>query len=111
MRLLPLSEILAAVLGKDSPATQAVWKPYNQLLEHFGDEYSVLIDAPMDAMASVVDPAIAQAVIAVREGSAKVTPGYDGVYGQLILGIEPPKVKAQAATAAKVQQKSMSDFW
>jgi uncharacterized protein (TIGR00375 family) len=111
MRLLPLSEILAAVLGKDSPATQAVWKPYNQLLEHFGDEYSVLIDAPMDAMASVVDPAIAQAVIAVREGSAKVTPGYDGVYGQLVLGIEPPKVKAQAATAAKVQQKSMSDFW
>jgi len=111
MRLLPLSEIIAAVLGKDSPAIQAVWKPYNQLLERFGDEYTVLIDAPMDAMASVVDPAIAQAVIAVREGSAKVIPGYDGVYGQLVLGIEHPKVKTQAAKSVKVQQKSMSDFW
>jgi PHP family Zn ribbon phosphoesterase len=62
-------------------------------------------------MAAVVEPAIAQAIIRVREGTATVTPGYDGVYGQLVLGIEPLKVKAKAASAAKVQQKSMSDFW
>jgi uncharacterized protein (TIGR00375 family) len=110
-RLLPLSEIIAAVIGTDSPATQAVWKPYNQLIEKYGDEYSVLIDAPLDGMASVVEPAIAQAVMRVREGTAKVTPGYDGVYGQLVLGIEPIKIQHKAAAAAKVQQKSMSDFW
>jgi uncharacterized protein (TIGR00375 family) len=111
MRLLPLSEIIAAVFGSESPAIQAVWKPYNQLIQRFGDEYKVLIEAPLDAMASVVAPSIAQAIIHVREGTAKVTPGYDGVYGQLLLGIEPMKVKAKAATVAKVQQKSMSDFW
>jgi uncharacterized protein (TIGR00375 family) len=111
VRLLPLSEIIATVLGTDSPAIQAVWKPYNQLIERFGDEYSVLIDAPLDAMAGVVDPSIAQAIMRVRDGSAKVTPGYDGVYGQLVLGIEPLKVKAKAAAVEKVQQKSMSDFW
>jgi uncharacterized protein (TIGR00375 family) len=110
-RLLPLSEIICAVTGTDSPSTQTIWKPYNQLIERFGDEYSVLIDAPLDAMAKVVDPAIAQAVMRVREGTAKVTPGYDGVYGQLVLGIQPIKVKAKAAAVAKVQQKSMSDFW
>ena len=110
MRLLPLSEIIAAVMGTDSPATQAVWKPYNALIERFGNEYSVLIDAPVDAMASVVDPAIAQAIMKVRDGTAKVTPGYDGVYGQLALGIEPLKVKAKAPVA-HVQQRSMSDFW
>jgi PHP family Zn ribbon phosphoesterase len=110
-RLLPLSEIIAAVIGTDSPATQAVWKPYNQLIEKYGDEYSVLIDAPLDGMASVVEPAIAQAVMRVREGTAKVTPGYDGVYGQLVLGIEPIKIQHKAAVAAKIQQKSMSDFW
>jgi uncharacterized protein (TIGR00375 family) len=110
-RLLPLSEIIAAVIGTDSPATQAVWKPYNQLIGKFGDEYSVLIDAPLEGMASVVEPAIAQAVMRVREGTAKVTPGYDGVYGQLALGIEPIKIQHKAAAAAKIQQKSMSDFW
>ena len=49
LRLLPLSEIIAAVLGTDSPSTQAVWRNYNLLVEKFGDEYTVLIDAPMDA--------------------------------------------------------------
>jgi hypothetical protein len=110
MHLLPLSEIIAAVMGTDSPAIQAVWKPYNALIDRFGNEYSVLIDTPIDAIASVVDPAIAQAIMSVRDGTAKVTPGYDGVYGQLALGIEPLKVKVKAPVA-HVQQRSMSDFW
>jgi uncharacterized protein (TIGR00375 family) len=110
MHLLPLSEIIAAVMGTDSPAIQAVWKPYNALIERFGNEYSVLIDASVDTIASVVDPAIAKAVMKVRDGTAKVTPGYDGVYGQLALGIEPIKIKAKAPVV-HVQQRSMSDFW
>ncbi len=110
-RLLPLSEVIAAVLGTDSPAIQAVWKPYMALIERFGDEYSVLTDAAKDAMAAVVDPAIAEAVVRVREGTAKVTPGYDGVYGQLVLGVEAAKAKTKPPAAPKVQQRSMSDFW
>ena len=80
-------------LGTDSPAIQAVWKLYNSLIEKFGNEYSVLMDALNGCDASVVDAPIAQAVMKVRDGTAKVTPGYDGVYGQFVLGIEP-KVKA-----------------
>ncbi len=113
LRLLPLSEIIATVLGTDSPSTQAVWRNYNLLTEKFGDEYAVLIDAPVDAMAQVVDAPIAQAIVKVRDGTAKVTPGYDGVYGQLVLGMDtPPAVKPKPKPAqATVKQKSMSDFW
>jgi uncharacterized protein (TIGR00375 family) len=113
LRLLPLSEIIAAVLGSGSPSTQAVWKNYNLLIEKFGDEYSVLIDALMDALAQVVDAPIAQAIVMVRNGTAKVTPGYDGVYGQLVLGIDaPPIVKLKPKLIQPiVKQKSMSDFW
>jgi uncharacterized protein (TIGR00375 family) len=111
LRLLPLSEVIAAVLGTETPSTQAVWKNYSLLTTRFGDEYSVLIDAPLDVMAGVVDPAIAQAVVKVREGTAKVTPGYDGVYGQLVLGMEPLKAKPKPLAPPKVQQRSMSDFW
>jgi uncharacterized protein (TIGR00375 family) len=110
-RLLPLHEILAAVVGTDSPAIQAVWKPYNLLLERFGDEYTVLLDASFEEMAKVVDAPFAEAVVRVREGTAKVTPGYDGVYGQLVLGIDALKAKPKPLSTPRVQQRSMSDFW
>jgi PHP family Zn ribbon phosphoesterase len=113
LRLLPLSEIIATVLGADSPSTQAVWKNYNLLIEKFGDEYAVLIEAPLDALAQVVESPLAQAIVRVREGSAKVTPGYDGVYGQLVLGVDtPPPLKAKPNLVQTiVKQRSMNDFW
>ncbi len=110
-RLLPLSEVISAVVGTDSPSIQAVWKPYMALVGKFGDEYTVLIDTPKEDMAALVDPAIAEAVVRVREGAAKVTPGYDGVYGQLVLGVETAKAKSKPKAVPKVQQRSMSDFF
>ena len=90
MRLMPLSEIIATVLDADSPSTQAVWKIYNPSISKFGDEYKVLIDAPKEALAAaVVDPRIADAIVKVREGKVTVVPGYDGVYGKLVLPTSP----------------------
>ncbi|MDR0493983.1 MAG: endonuclease Q family protein [Nitrososphaerota archaeon] len=110
-RLLPLSEVIAAVIGTDSPAIQAVWKPYNALIEKFGDEYSVLMDASFEEMISVVTAPFAQAIIKVRDGSAKVTPGYDGVYGQLTLDVaDVSMIKTKPLSVPRVQQRSMSDF-
>jgi uncharacterized protein (TIGR00375 family) len=109
-RLLPLSEIIAAVIGTDSPSTQAVWKNYNMLIEKFGDEYTTLIDAPLEALTKIVDAPIAQAIIKVRKGEAKVTPGYDGVYGQLVLGVDAPTIKPIPPIVA-IKQLNMSDFW
>jgi uncharacterized protein (TIGR00375 family) len=111
MHLLPLSEILSTVLGIDSPSTQAVWSKYNALVGKFGDEYSVLIDASKDAMSTVVDAQLAETIVKVREGALKVTPGYDGVYGQLVLDA-PTLPHTQVKPAIKrVQQLNMSDFW
>jgi uncharacterized protein (TIGR00375 family) len=108
-RLLPLSEIIAAVLCTDSPSTQAVWRNYSTLVEKFGDEYTVLIDTPMEKLEAVVDPPFAQAIVKVREGTAKVTPGYDGVYGQLVLGVDTPAVKPKVVRGM-VKQMGMADF-
>jgi PHP family Zn ribbon phosphoesterase len=108
MRLLPLSEIIAAVLGVDSPSTQAVWKIYNSLIDKFGGEYTVLIDAPKDALTEVVEAPIADAILRVREGSVSVVPGYDGVYGKLVLGVG---ASAEKSSRRSVQQLNLSDFW
>jgi len=107
MHLLPLSEIIATVLGVDSPSTQQVWSIYNLLVEKFGDEYSVLIDASKEALSIVVNEKIAEGIIRVREGRVKVVPGYDGVYGQLVIFDERFTEKA---LPQRVQQLNLTDF-
>jgi PHP family Zn ribbon phosphoesterase len=88
-----------------------VWSKYNELVSKFGDEYSVLIDASKEAMAAVVEPQLAETIVKVREGALKVTPGYDGVYGQLVLDA-PTLPQLQVKPPIKrVQQLNMSDFW
>ena len=104
-RLLPLSEIITAVLGVTYPGAKSVWNIYNPLVKKFGDEYTVLMDAPQKEMEKVVDSKIAEAVVRVREEKAKVIPGYDGVYGQLVIFDEK-----QEQTQQKPKQKSMADF-
>ncbi len=106
MRLLPLSEIITAVVGVSYPGTKKVWSIYNPLIQKFGDEYTVLIDASKEEMSKIVDPLIAEAIIRVREEKAHVIPGYDGVYGQLVIFDE----KQEATQQLKPKQKSMSDF-
>ncbi len=110
MRLLPLSEIIATVLGADSPSLQSVWKIYNQLVEKFGDEYSVLIDASKEALSQATEEKIVETILRVREGLVKVVPGYDGVYGRLDLDVNIP-AKVKPPLLGRVQQSNLSDFW
>ncbi|MBS7635883.1 DNA helicase UvrD [Candidatus Bathyarchaeota archaeon] len=107
LHLLPLSEIIATVLNVDSPSTQQVWSIYNKLVEKFGNEYSVLIDAPKEALESVVNGKIAEAIIRVREDRIKVVPGYDGVYGRPIIFWNDFKYEK---CYGKVQQLNLTDF-
>jgi len=108
MRLLPLHEIIMTVLGVDSPATQKVWGIYTPLVEKFGDEYTALTEVPREALASVAGEAVADAIVRVREGRARVVPGYDGVYGKLVLSDKIDKIGK--IRPGSVQQMNLADF-
>jgi uncharacterized protein (TIGR00375 family) len=111
-RLLPLSEVIAAVLGVDEPSAQAVWKIYNRLIEKFDNEYAILIDVPKEALDEVVEAAVSDAILRVRAGSVSVVPGYDGVYGKLVLGASASgDVLHELPRRGRVQQMNMADFW
>jgi PHP family Zn ribbon phosphoesterase len=110
MRLLPLSEIIATVLGVDSPSLQAVWKVYNQLIGKFGNEYSVLIDSSKEALSEVAEAKMVETILRVREGAISVIPGYDGVYGRLNLEEGVPAAIKQLRPG-RVQQSNLADFW
>jgi uncharacterized protein (TIGR00375 family) len=108
MHLMPLSEIIATVIGVPYPSVQKVWDVYNTLVAEFGDEYTVLIDASLEEMSKIVEPRVAEAIFRVRQEKVKVLPGYDGVYGELIL-FEEQQEKAPEKLG-KIKQQSLSDF-
>lgn len=125
IHLLPLSEVISAVIGANSPNSQKVWSIYNALISRFGNEYAVLMDASFDEMAKVTSPLIAEAIIRVREGRVRVTPGYDGVYGQIIIfpekglgvareaetDVEASEDMDRRKDAKGLRQSSLSDFF
>ncbi len=106
-RLLPLSEIIATVLGVDSPSVQKVWSIYNLLVERFGNEYAVLIDASKQDLSSVVDEKVADIIVKVREGQISVVPGYDGVYGKLMAS---GGHVSEESRVRRVRQRNLTDF-
>jgi uncharacterized protein (TIGR00375 family) len=108
MHLLPLSEIIATAVNMDSPSTQQVWGIYNKLVEKFGDEYSVLIDVPKEALTEAVDQKVAEAIVRVRDDRIRVIPGYDGVYGRPVIFEE--EASTAKSVPEKVQQLNLTDF-
>jgi len=111
-RLMPLSEIISAALNVDEPSSQAVWKVYNALVGRFGNEYSVLLDASKEELYEIIDTKVAEAILNVRAGRLTVVPGFDGVYGKLVLGeaisSDLPRLVKRGGI---VQQSSLGDFW
>jgi len=84
--LLPLHELISLVVGT-SLATQKTWKIYNRLLEKFGNEFSILLDVSREDLVRELNDyeQLVELIMLNREGKIKVKPGYDGVYGEVVI--------------------------
>ncbi|MDP2749679.1 MAG: endonuclease Q family protein [Nanoarchaeota archaeon] len=113
MKLIPLAEIISALLGKGI-ATKGVTEEYYKLIKAFGTENNILLNADFDSLSRITNEKLAKAVIDNRNGLIKIIPGYDGEYGYPVFGknqmpAETTKKESKTVIPKKVQ-KGLDEF-
>jgi len=83
-KLLPLSEIIAAIYNTQ-PFSKKVWEESMKLIKELGSELNILLEVPEDKLKLLTHEKIVEIILKNRKGELKIQPGYDGVYGKLIL--------------------------
>ncbi|MCS7142676.1 MAG: endonuclease Q family protein [Aigarchaeota archaeon] len=88
--VLPLQELIALSLGIEVTSERRlnsgeVVEEYQMLIRRFGDEYRVLLEAPINEISEVTNANLSRLISRLRSGKMEITPGYDGVYGRLNL--------------------------
>jgi DNA helicase-2/ATP-dependent DNA helicase PcrA len=86
--LIPLPEIISEVQGV-GPNSKRVQREYHRILAALGPELEILFDLPLDAIASVAGPKLAQGIGKMRQGEIVTQPGYDGEFGVIKLFAAP----------------------
>jgi uncharacterized protein (TIGR00375 family) len=101
--VLPLHEVIAAAL--DCPiASKKTWEQYDKLIERFGNEFEILINADINDVKKLTSEKVGEYVLKNRKAQIQVLPGYDGLYGIPIFdgGLEDAK-KKQRLLAEKIK--------
>ncbi len=81
--LIPLQKIISMIIDKGIK-TKSVKRKHDNLIEKFGNELNVLMEANINKIRKETDEEIAEAIEKTREGEIDWKPGYDGVYGEPI---------------------------
>lgn len=79
-KTIELDKIIAQVLKVKSRKSVKVKKEYNRLISEFGSELNILLNVDLK---KITPPLLAQAIDNVRQGQLVISPGYDGIYGQI----------------------------
>lgn len=94
--LIPLTEIIAEAV-KVGVNSKAVDNEYQKLLQKLGNEFTILMDAPLDEIERASSPLIREAVSRMRAGNVHIAPGFDGEYGKIRIfeEVERKEIKGQ----------------
>jgi uncharacterized protein (TIGR00375 family) len=75
-----LEEIIGDALGLGRD-TVGVANEYRKLVAHFGSEFEILLNTPVEQLKGVAKERIALGVEKMRKGDLIIDPGYDGEFG------------------------------
>ena len=88
----PLVEILSRSLGR-KPTDPLVQNLYQRYVSAAGNEFKLMYSLPCGELEEIVSERVLESVKRIRSGNVEVTPGYDGVYGEVKLWEENGKPK------------------
>lgn len=108
--VIPLAEIIALALGVKSVFSQSVSKRWAELIEVFGSEISVLLEAEEEKLSQVTAHAIVEAIVAFRQDQVIMHPGGGGQYGSLELPTGDNQNVLVSKNPTYDAQKSLYDF-
>lgn len=101
--IVPLRTIISKTIGKGE-RTGAVFNECDRLVRFFGSEFAVF-EAAEEQIRLATGTEIANAIMRVKSGNVRWLPGYDGVFGELVMDDkEAPK------GASDKRQTSLGDF-
>lgn len=92
--LIPLQELIAETL-KVGASSKRVGKAYHALLEQLGNEHTILMNSPLDAIEAAGSPLLREAVARMRAGNVRIVPGYDGEYGKVRTFVDTERNEAK----------------
>jgi len=97
--IVPLQEIIADALdqGKQSKRVQ---ETYEALIKELGNEFSILLDIPIEKIGSFGIAELAEGIRRVRAGELYIEPGYDGQYGIVKVFKPSEQITARARQSA-----------
>ncbi len=82
-KVIELDKIIAEALNIKSRSSRAVQVEYKRLVEHFENEFSVLLDVSLKDLKNISDARIVEGISRMRLGKLIIEPGFDGQYGQV----------------------------
>ena len=81
--LIPLEEIIAEAFETEV-STKKVEEEYFKLINHFGSEFEILMDVPIDEIKKI-SPKVGEGIEKMRKEEVVRIPGYDGKFGKILV--------------------------
>ncbi|MCL7383348.1 MAG: endonuclease Q family protein [Thaumarchaeota archaeon] len=90
IHLIPLQELIALSMGiqvenESKLNSSKIWSEYEKLINTFGNEFKILLEVKEEEIERVGGRKLAGLISFMRQGKLKIIPGYDGVYGKLVV--------------------------
>ncbi len=94
--VIPLPEIIAEAL-KVGVGSKRVQNEYLKVLSSIGNEFTVLLEAPLEDIGKAGSTLLMEAVSRMRSGRVHIAPGFDGEYGRIRIfeKVEREEIKGQ----------------